>query len=239
MKEKFWSYLAQKQSTIASGLAALLIIVVGFAVFSYFSRNTSKIVPEQKVEETQGTEKAETEAKADESQNQDTAENNSNPNREVQPPTSGGAQTNYTVVRGDTLCQIAQKHLGNCNRWQEISRANNLTNPNLIHAGNVFVLPGTELAASTSNTLPKSGQDSGPPSQSENLSKSETMNLNESKTHTVQRGDSLWNIAQRYYGNGFDWIKIWEANKAVVKSFSDGKFGLIYPNQVLTIPDKP
>ncbi len=49
--------------------------------------------------------------------------------------------------------------------------------------------------------------------------------------YTVVTGDSLWAIAQRYYGNGSSYPKIYEANKDIISSPN-----LIYPGQVLTIP---
>lgn len=53
------------------------------------------------------------------------------------------------------------------------------------------------------------------------------------KTYTVKRGDCLWNIAKKYYGNGAQYTKIYNANKKVI----GGNPNLIYPGQVLTIPD--
>ncbi len=49
--------------------------------------------------------------------------------------------TSYTVVRGDSLWNIAVKEYGNGYKWVEIARANKLKNPNIIHAGNVLTLP--------------------------------------------------------------------------------------------------
>lgn len=53
------------------------------------------------------------------------------------------------------------------------------------------------------------------------------------KTYTVKKGDCLWNIAKSLYGSGADYTKIYEANKGVVGSNPN----LIYPGQVLTIPE--
>lgn len=52
------------------------------------------------------------------------------------------------------------------------------------------------------------------------------------KTYTVKKGDCLWNIAKKYYGNGAQYTKIYNANKGVI----GGNPNLIYPGQVLTIP---
>ena len=51
------------------------------------------------------------------------------------------------------------------------------------------------------------------------------------KTYTVQKGDCLWNIAKKYYGNGSKYTVIAEANKDKIKSPN-----LIHPGQVLIIP---
>lgn len=51
------------------------------------------------------------------------------------------------------------------------------------------------------------------------------------KTYTVVSGDTLWGIAKRFYGNGSNYPKIFDANKDKINNPN-----LIYPGQVLTIP---
>lgn len=51
------------------------------------------------------------------------------------------------------------------------------------------------------------------------------------KTHTVKKGDTLWGIAKKYYGNGAKYTQIYNANKGKIKNPN-----LIYPGQVFTIP---
>lgn len=51
------------------------------------------------------------------------------------------------------------------------------------------------------------------------------------KTYTVKSGDCLWNIAKRFYGNGAQYTKIYNANRGKIKNPN-----LIYPGQKLTIP---
>ena len=50
--------------------------------------------------------------------------------------------------------------------------------------------------------------------------------------YTVERGDSLWKIAQDVYGDGNLWTKIYDENEDVI----GGNPGLIYPGQVFNIP---
>lgn len=53
-----------------------------------------------------------------------------------------------------------------------------------------------------------------------------------SQTYTVVKGDCLWRIAKRFYGNGSKYPVIYDANRGVI----GGNPNLIYPGQVLTIP---
>ena len=51
-------------------------------------------------------------------------------------------KSTYAVVAGDSLWTISQKEYnGNGYKWTDIASANNLTNPDLIFAGNVLTLP--------------------------------------------------------------------------------------------------
>lgn len=54
---------------------------------------------------------------------------------------------------------------------------------------------------------------------------------NKNKTYTVKRGDCLWNIAKKFYGNGSKYTVIYNANRDKIKNPN-----LIYVGQVLTIP---
>lgn len=52
------------------------------------------------------------------------------------------------------------------------------------------------------------------------------------QTYTVQKGDCLWSIAKKFYGDGSRYTVIYEANRTVV----GGNPNQIRPGQVLVIP---
>ncbi len=49
--------------------------------------------------------------------------------------------------------------------------------------------------------------------------------------HTVEKGDTLWAVAKKHYGNGSKYNDIFEANRPMLKDPDR-----IYPGQVLRIP---
>jgi nucleoid-associated protein YgaU len=50
---------------------------------------------------------------------------------------------NYTVKAGDSLSRIAKDFYGDANEWQKIYQANKgrIKDPNIIHAGQVLIIP--------------------------------------------------------------------------------------------------
>ena len=54
----------------------------------------------------------------------------------------------------------------------------------------------------------------------------------EARTYTVVSGDTLWKIAERMYGNGSQYMKIYEANTDILEHPDR-----IFPGQKLVIPD--
>lgn len=49
------------------------------------------------------------------------------------------------------------------------------------------------------------------------------------RTHTIVRGDTLWALAQTYYGNAYLWPQLWEANTWITDAH------WIYPGDVLLV----
>ncbi len=61
---------------------------------------------------------------------------------------------------------------------------------------------------------------------------SELENAKEEMLYVIQKGDTLWKIAQTYYKDGSRYTEIFEANKEVIKDPDK-----IYPGQTIVIPN--
>lgn len=59
----------------------------------------------------------------------------------------------------------------------------------------------------------------------------ETARIDE-KMYTIEKGDTLWKIAQRFLGDGAKWKLIHAANADVIRNPD-----LIHPGQVIRIPN--
>src|ERR1051325_3817427 len=49
------------------------------------------------------------------------------------------------------------------------------------------------------------------------------------QTHIVERGDTLWDLAAKYYGNPYLWPQIWEKNQYILDAH------WIYPGDPLVL----
>jgi LysM repeat protein len=56
----------------------------------------------------------------------------------------------------------------------------------------------------------------------------------QTRRYTVQPGDTLSSIAQRFYGNSADWPSLYQANRSVIQNPN-----LIQPGEVLDVPYGP
>lgn len=89
-------------------------------------------------------------------------------------PADGGEYLNYTVKPGDTLSKIALQIFGDASRWPEFEYQGN---PNVIIVGQVIRLRVKNHTPSSNQELPYF-------------------------EYKVQKGDTLWGIAQKYLGDG-------------------------------------
>lgn len=139
----------------------------------------------------------------------------SNNKEEQKAPVEKKMQSNvYIVKQGDNLWKIAELKFGSGYNFVDIAKANKLVNANVIEKGQKLIIPSVTPKKPTTGVVAKI--------QTERV----TITAN---TYTVQKGDHLWSIAVRAYGDGYMWSTIARANKLVNPS-------LIYAGTKLTLP---
>ena len=105
----------------------------------------------------------------------------------------------YTVAPGDDLWEIARRVHADGSRWVEIASANpGLQAPG--EGGGEPLRPGRVLR------VPLGDRGARP---AEGVT-----------SYRVRRGDHLWGIAERFLGDGFRWVEIWERNRG--REMADG-----------------
>lgn len=116
--------------------------------------------------------------------------------------------TTYKVVKGDDLWHISERFYNSGYNYVDIAKANKLVNASLIETGQELVIPkvaakkATVVKAETKKTIE---------------TKTQTAKISiEGGKYTTVKGDYLWSIAVRAYGDGYAWTKIYNANKKVI-----------------------
>jgi nucleoid-associated protein YgaU len=125
----------------------------------------------------------------------------------------------HSVAKGDSLWKIAEKYYGSGYNWVDIAKANNYKPETRLEIGQSLQLPNVTVRVPAGGKLAVVTQ---------------TAPVNQSgTTYVVQKGDNLWRIAVSQYQDGYQWTKIYTANKSLIKDP-----GLIEAGWVLTIPVK-
>lgn len=131
-----------------------------------------------------------------------------------QPSVFTGGSKKYTVQPGDDLWHIAEKFYQSGYNWVDIAAVNKLDNPGLLFSGQQLTIPNVTPKVSTVETtvqtIPQTNAITG-------------------SSYTVQKGDSLWDIAVRAYGDGYKWTDIAKANNLENP-------GLIFSGNIFQIP---
>ncbi len=76
-------------------------------------------------------------------------------------PPEPAAQVIHTVARGDTLSAIAQRYLGDSNKWRVIAEANGITDPRTLKVGQPLVIPGASPSAPQQDPTDATGNGTG------------------------------------------------------------------------------
>ncbi len=105
------------------------------------------------------------------------------------------------VQPGDTLWKLAKEYLGHGTHWPRLAAINpQVSDPTHLRVGTWVHLPEKAQTLQSANRV------------------------------RIQRGDSLWKLAQEHFGTGNAWSCIAQANPQLQNA------DLIFPGQTLTIP---
>lgn len=157
--------------------------------------------------------------------------------------------TNHLVEAGETLWSISEKYYKSGYNWVDIAEANSLSRSDIISEGQEIIIPDVEprildeegaLAQNDETTETMAPEPTQAPTVSPTVSPTQTpeAEIDEQKqpvqdvegdSYTVVKGDSLWKIAERAYGDGYKWVEIARANNLINPD-------LIHAGNVFVIP---
>ena len=183
-KEKNQSFFKSSEEIISMFLGLLIVVLVVSLVVNYFQRGRGKIdlpgIADTIKTGLTGQQKDEEIVSKTDSEIVD--------------------NTTYQVKKGDSLWKVAADKLGDGNKWTEIAKYNNLSNPRVLLVGQNLKMPTLEVKAETTKTSPGS--------------------------YVVKRGDNLWKISVQVYGDGYQWMKVYRANKNFIKNPNQIEVGM-------------
>ena len=122
----------------------------------------------------------------------------------------------YKVVKGDSLWKIAMNKYGNGYAWTEISKVNKLKNPSSLEIGQELIIPDKVMVGDQELNIATLSVDKG-----------DSASLLPGNDYSVVKGDNLWKIAVRAYGDGYQWVKIWQENKSKLPNANGLEIGMI------------
>jgi nucleoid-associated protein YgaU len=223
-----------RQSQLATVLIGVLIVVAGFLIYTVFN-NQSSLETFNDIDVEQETTPTDTQEPTGE---------------QVAVTDNPEGGSNYQVKEGDTLWSIAQRAYSDGYQWRVIAEANDISAQNTqLEIGEELFIPsiggpGDEPAEPAEPTEPAEPAEETPttepeptsepteqPEQPEEPTTDEPATEGESEisTYTVQKGDTLWSIAERVYGDGNKWHAIYEAEENNISLYTSVTTGQTYP----------
>lgn len=111
----------------------------------------------------------------------------------------------YTVKKGDSFRKIARILLGDEERYTQIMALNPDVDPRYLRVGQEILVPakGGVAPGGAGNAVARSKGSPATPSAS-------------GRIYVVQKGDTLFQISRKFYGNASGWKKIYAANRAII-----------------------
>lgn len=216
----FWKSAESKAAIFVTGI---LVVIAAFLVYNYYQKTDDLEEKNQ-----QALEKITEENKQKESELSQKGE-------------ALGTQTEktnaYIVKEGETLWSIAEKELGDPYRWTEIKDLNELSSSE-VEAGQVLLIPEGKVAQVNQTQTTQKGKEETKKdtdvSNTQGEVLADTAIGGTPATYTVESGDTLWSIAEKVYGDPYEYVEILKANPSLGR-LPNGNV-LIHRGNVLDIP---
>ena len=103
----------------------------------------------------------------------------------------------------------------NPDKWVDIATENKIANASIIEVDQELVIPNLEEQVTQTEEMPTESD--------------AQIASTESQQYTVEKGDSLWKIAVKVYGDGYKWVEIAKENKIITPN-------IIYSGNILVLP---
>lgn len=117
----------------------------------------------------------------------------------------------HKVQKGENLWVIAENYYGDGFKWVDIATENKIANASIIEVDQELVIPNLEEQEIQVNETITESKDIEP------------------QQYTIVRGDSLWKIAVKVYGDGYKWVEIAKENKIITPN-------TIHSGNILVLP---
>lgn len=203
-------FFKMNENSISTVMGGVVILIIAALIFNYFRTTNLKT--------WQGL------------LNQEDAASSTSAEKEIK---DGDVIATYKVKKGDDLWHISENYYKSGYNYVDIIEKNNLPASGLITEGMELSIPKVEAKKITVAEDNKFGS-IAPTEEKKEEGTKETVIVEtsiESGEYTTKKGDTYWNIAVRSYGDGYAWVKIYEANKKIF-----GNPNVIHSDVKITIP---
>lgn len=121
----------------------------------------------------------------------------------------------HKVQKGESLWVIAENYYGDGFKWVDIATENKIANASIIEVDQELIIPNLD-EQTQQNDITTTVSDV-------------QVSSTESQQYTIEKGDSLWKIAVKVYGDGYKWVEIAKENKIITPN-------TIHSGNILVLP---
>lgn len=121
----------------------------------------------------------------------------------------------HKIQKGESLWMIAENYYGDGFKWVDIATENKIANASIIEVDQELVIPNLDQEEVQAEEMASESASTEAPT--------------EAQQYTVEKGDSLWKIAVKVYGDGYKWVEIAKENKITTPN-------IIYSGNILVLP---